>query len=139
MSRLVTCVRPANMWRRDFERGETVDVDAFAEALERDAGWLYAKMLRPMIQVGMELVPCFEAATGGGAEDELLAKSTGPSAKDPDGTVFPKHLYGGIWEFSDGSRNTNRMKKLEAKARQAALNAASRDGTEPPEETTDST
>ena len=117
------------MWGREFSRVELVDVDAFADALERDAEWLYAKMLRPMIQVGMTMVPCFEAATGGGAEeDELTAESTGPSTdpgtEEPEvpkekEVVYPKHLTFGKFELSDGRKVQGKRAAIEA---QEALN-----------------
>ena len=142
MSSLVTCIRVVTFFGRNFEHGEEVDVEAFAEALDRDYDWLLAKMLKPITQVGMNLVPCFTAATGGGAEeDELPVVSTGPSLpKEPEllevveeetteAIEYPDHEGYGRWKLSDGSKF--RGKKDAALEAQAALDA---DVT--PEETT---
>lgn len=124
------------MWGRVFERAEEVDVEAFATALDRDTDWLYKKMVGPMIQVGMDLVPCFEATTGGGAEeDELSAEGTGPTPTknedkeedEKDTKSYPNHEGFGWYRLSDGSRVQH---KALAHAAQETLDAGK------PEQTT---
>lgn len=103
---LLKCIKPLRFFRRDFALGDVVDVAEFAGQIRRhsiDADHLLDKMLRPMMQVGSEMVPCFDVADGGGAEDdELRSESAGPYPANDEEEAEPEVDEG---EAEDGGED----------------------------------
>lgn len=135
MGRHLRCTRLIPFFGKEFESGEQYDIDAFAEDLGKDADWLYAKMLRPLIQVRRDMVPCFVVVEGGDEdEDEAITDAEPSLPPEPDTEVdrveleiddeapqisYPQESGGGWWLLSDGSKS--RDEKI-AKRVQRALN-----------------